>query len=172
MTSPRSAHRRSPAAWLLAAVLLCAAGPSRAQIAPLEDLASFPQRRLEIHSKRSGADHVLNVWVADTPARQAQGLMFVRELPADRGMIFVYDAPRMLGMWMKNTYVELDMLFIGADGRIAHIAERAQPHSLDTIAAPRSVQYVLEIRGGEAQRLALRAGDRVWQLAEGKRRKL
>lgn len=172
MTSHRIPRYRLPAAWLLAAMLLWAAGTSRAQIAPLEDLASFPQRRLEIHSKRTGADHVLNVWVADTPARQAQGLMFVRELPADRGMIFVYDAPRMLGMWMKNTYIELDMLFIGADGRIAYIAERAQPHSLDTIAAPRPVQHVLELRGGEARRLQLRAGDRVWELAEGKRRKL
>lgn len=64
------------------------------------------------------------------------------------------------------------MLFIGADGRIVHIAERTRPHSLDTIAALQPAQYVLELRGGEAQRRGIRSGDRVWQLVKGKRAKL
>lgn len=165
---------RSIAASFVAVIILWIgmAPVVQAQIAPLEDLRGFPQCHLQIESKRAGARHDIEAWIADTPARQAQGLMFVRELPATRGMLFVYDAPRMLGMWMKNTYIELDMLFIRADGRVAWIAEHAQPHSLDTIAAPRPVQYVLELRGGEVQRLGLRTGDRVWRLTEGKRTKL
>lgn len=155
-----------------ALLLLIAAGLCMAQIAPLEELARFPQRQLGIRSGKTGDTHLLDVWVADTPARQAQGLMFVRDLPPDRGMLFVYGEPRMLGMWMKNTYIELDILFIGADGRIVHVAERAQPHSLETIAPPRPAQYVLELRGGEAQRRALRPGDKVWQMANGERTKL
>jgi len=165
---------RSIAASFVAVIILWVgvAPVVQAQIAPLEDLAGFPRCHLQIESKRTGANHDIEAWIADTPARQAQGLMFVRELPATRGMLFVYDEPRMLGMWMKNTYIELDMLFIRADGRVAWIAEHAQPHSLDTIAAPHPVQYVLELRGGEVQRLGLRTGDRVWRLTEGKRTKL
>lgn len=156
----------------LVATALAISPLSVAQIAPLEDLAAFPQRQLEIRAARTRVSHIFDIWIADTPTRQAQGLMFVRDLPAARGMLFVNDAPRLLGMWMKNTYIELDMLFIGADGRIVHIAERTQPHSLDTIATPRPAQYVLELRGGEARRRTILPGDKVWLLANSKRAKL
>ena len=74
--------------------------------------------------------HTFRVWVADTPQRAEQGLMFVNDLPESEGMVFPLDPPRVENMWMKNTYIELDMLFIGADGRVTKIIERAHPLSL------------------------------------------
>lgn len=150
--------------WFLLCAIVLAAGLCAAQEI-LQDLDEFPRTVVEIHS--GAKRHRFDVWVADTPARQAQGLMFVRELAADRGMLFVHEKPRMASMWMKNTYIELDMLFAGADGRIVHIAERARPHSLDTIGTDVPVAAVLEIRGGEVERRGIRVGDRLeWRRVE------
>lgn len=125
----------------------------------VEDLRRFPQATVEI---RSGKQlHKFDVWVADTPERQMQGLMFVSDLPANRGMLFVERKPREMGMWMKNTYIPLDMLFIDARGRIVKIAERTTPHSLETVSAGQAVSAVLELKGGEAKARGLRAGDSV-----------
>lgn len=143
-------------------ILFCLlAATGMAQTAPLEDLASFPRAKLEIRSGKTL--HRFDVWVADSPSRQAQGLMFVRDLPAERGMLFVHREPRVANMWMKNTYIPLDMLFIDPAGRIVKIAERTTPHSLDTISSVVPVGAVLEIKGGEANRLGLRVGDVVVQ---------
>jgi uncharacterized membrane protein (UPF0127 family) len=144
---------------LVAAAALAFTGACAAQMGPIQDLASFPRASLEIRSARG--NHAFDVWVAETPERQAQGLMFVRDLPASQGMLFVYPGERDVGMWMKNTFIELDMLFIAADGRILHIVERTRPHSLATISSPRPAKAVLELRGGEARRRGLRPGDRV-----------
>jgi Uncharacterized conserved protein len=149
-------------------LMLAAAGMAAvagAQIAPIEDLTRFPRAVVEIETR--DRVHRFDVRIADTPARQAQGLMFVRDLPADEGMLFVHEKPRPVSMWMKNTYIELDMLFAGADGRIVHIAERARPHSLDTIGTDVPVAAVLEIRGGEVERRGIRVGDRLeWRRVE------
>ena len=107
------------------------------------------------------------MWLADTPQRQAQGLMFVRSLPADRGMLFVHREPRAISMWMKNTYIPLDMVFIGADGRIQQIVEQTTPHSLDLIRSEAPARAVLEIAGGEARKLGLHAGQLVKHPALG-----
>lgn len=147
--------RSAKLATIAALLAACAAG---AQVAPLADLASFPRGTVEIHA--SDSSHRFDVWIAATPERQSQGLMFVRELPPDRGMLFVHDPPRPIGMWMKNTYIELDMLFI-ADGRIVRIVRRARPHSLQTIESGEAVSAVLELRGGEADRRGISVGSRV-----------
>jgi uncharacterized membrane protein (UPF0127 family) len=126
--------------------------------APL-DLATFAQSAVDIGTG-SHRQH-FDVWIADTPARQTQGLMFVRDLPASRGMLFPEPEPRPTAFWMKNTYIELDMLFIGPDHRIAKIAARAPPLSLATINSDGPVIAVLEIKGGEAQRRGIRVGDTV-----------
>jgi uncharacterized membrane protein (UPF0127 family) len=131
-----------------------------AQIAPLEDLASFPSGKLEI-SEGKQVKHVFQVWLADSPQRQSQGLMFVRALPDLRGMLFVHAAPQPISMWMKNTYIPLDMVFIDAHGRIQQIVERTKPHSLDIIRARDPALAVLEIAGGEAKKLGLHPGQRV-----------
>jgi len=138
---------------------------SRAQ-SGLLPLAEFPQTTLEIRSR--GEKHVFAVWVATTPQQQSQGLMFVRDLPADRGMLFTASEPRVFTMWMKNTYIPLDMVFIGADGRIAKIAARTTPHSLDLVSSGKPVLATLELKGGEAARRSLRVGDEVsWSAPHG-----
>ena len=76
-------------------------------------------------------------------------------------MIFPYDPPQDVGFWMKNTLIPLDMIFIRADGRIARIAARTRPHSLEPVLSGEPVAAVLEIRGGRAAELGIREGDRV-----------
>ena len=96
-----------------------------------------------------------------TPERAEQGLMFVSDLPANLGMIFPLAPPRVETMWMKNTYIELDMLFIGADGRVTKIIERAHPISTTILSSDTPVSAVLELRGGEVAKLGLGVGDTV-----------
>ncbi len=135
------------------------------------DLASFPRTSLEI--THHGSDHLtrkypFEVWVADTPARAEQGLMFVSDLPENEGMVFPLDSPRVETMWMKNTYIELDMLFVGADGRVSKIIARAAPMSLDTLSSDTPVAAVVELKGGEAAKLGLKVGDTVaWKKPAG-----
>lgn len=128
------------------------------------DLSTFPQGSVDIRSGKQ--NHRFNAWFATTPQQQAQGLMFVTDLPSDRAMLFVQSEPRQMNMWMKNTYIPLDMVFIDGNGRIAKIAAMTQPHSLATISSEVKVSAVLEIRGGEAAKLGLRKGDLVtWKPA-------
>jgi uncharacterized membrane protein (UPF0127 family) len=127
---------------------------------PLEDLAAFPRGKLEI-SEGKKVKHTFDVWLADSPSRQAQGLMFVRALPDMQGMLFVHEKPMPISMWMKNTYIPLDMVFIDARGRIQQIVEQATPHSLDIIRSKDPALAVLEIAGGEARRLGLHTGQHV-----------
>lgn len=155
MTTPT---RHRAASLALSALLLATTAPARSD-QPLEDLARFPRASLEISGK-GGTQH-FDVWVADTPPRQAQGLMFVRDLASGAGMLFAEDEPRVMSMWMKNTYIPLDMLFIDAKGRIVRIAARTRPHSLASISSYEPVTMVLELRGGEAGRRGIVVGDHV-----------
>jgi uncharacterized protein len=142
-----------------------AAAPALAQEsrAPLE-LATFPRTSLEIsHHEQHHAPrrYAFEVWVADTPERAQQGLMFISDLPDTMGMVFPLPTPRVETMWMRNTYIELDMLFIRADGRVAKIIERAHPLSDAQLSSDTPVSAVLELKGGEASKLGLRPGDTV-----------
>ena len=110
---------------------------------------------------RSGAVHDFQVEVADTAQERQIGLMFRRILPPDHGMLFDYRHSRRVSMWMKNTLIPLDMLFIEADGTIESIRERAVPHSLESIPSEGRVQGVLELPGGTVERLGITPGDRV-----------
>lgn len=157
-------HRTSLAIWCLLA--LAWLGMAQAQVGPLEDLDAFPSAELKI-SEGKKVRHVFRVWLADTPQRQAQGLMFVRSLPDLRGMLFVYPEPRAISMWMKNTYIPLDMVFIDAHGRIQQIVEQTTPHSVDLVRSKYPALAVLEIAGGEAQRLGIRPGQHVSHPALG-----
>ena len=94
--------------------------------------------------------------------------MFVSDLPENMGMVFPVDPPRVEDMWMKNTYIELDMLFIDAHGRVSKIIERAAPLSLQTLSSDTAVSAVLELKGGQASKLGLRTGDTVtWKTPPG-----
>jgi uncharacterized membrane protein (UPF0127 family) len=105
--------------------------------------------------------HPFQVEIARNDADRAQGLMFRRNLPPDRGMLFDFGKVQPLSMWMQNTYIPLDMLFIRADGSVARVAENAEPLSTRTIPSGEPVLAVLEVPGGTAARLGIKPGDRV-----------
>jgi len=157
--------------WLLtvcmaASVLALYAGITWAQTpsAQLEELSAFPTTTLTITG--SGATHQFNIWVADTEPREEQGLMFVRELAADRGMVFIGAQPKVWNMWMKNTYVPLDMLFVAPDGHVVKIAH-AIPHDETTISSDIAVKGVIELQGGICEQLHIKVGDLAkWRLAQ------
>ncbi|MCF6197872.1 MAG: DUF192 domain-containing protein [Hyphomicrobiaceae bacterium] len=115
----------------------------------------------ELRIKTGSQEHVFQIELAlDGPA-QAKGLMFRREMPADRGMLFIYDAEHVATMWMKNTVLPLDMLFVRQDGTIARIARNTEPFSLKTVSSVEPVIGVLELNAGTANRLSIQAGDRL-----------
>ena len=168
MSQPSIAGRLFAGLILVSAI----AAPVPAQQAqrPL-DLATFPRTALEI--THHGSDHTVRtypfqVWVADTDERAQQGLMFVSDLPENMGMVFPVAPPRIENMWMKNTYIELDMLFIDDRGRVTKIIERAAPLSLQTLSSDTRVAAVLELKGGQAAKLGLHTGDTVtWKKPSG-----
>jgi uncharacterized protein len=161
----------APRAALAATLAVALGAVARADPPPM-DLATYPQAALEIvqHAGDSVRRFHFDVWVADTPARSEQGLMFVRDLPADRGMVFPFEPARVVNFWMKNTYIELDLLFIAADGRVAKITSRAAPLRLDLLSSDVPVGAVLELRGGEAGLLGIKLGDQVSWRRAGKTR--
>jgi hypothetical protein len=108
-----------------------------------------------------GRSVVFTVELAETPEEQSQGLMNRASLPPDTGMLFDFHGDRPVAMWMKNTLIPLDMIFIARDGSIVGIAERTIPLSVAVISSPGSVRAVLEVNGGTADRLHLKVGDRV-----------
>ena len=105
--------------------------------------------------------HRFTVEVAETPAQMEQGLMFRRSMAPDAGMLFAYTTPTVATMWMRNTLIPLDMLFVDAHGRIVNIHERAVPQSLDVIAAAAPIRAVIELNAGTASRLGIAPGDQV-----------
>lgn len=106
-------------------------------------------------------EHTYSVEVAKTDRERAKGLMFRRSLPRSSGMIFLYDPPQPVGMWMRNTYISLDMIFISKDGTVRRIASNTEPFSTDIIPAGGAVAAVLELNAGEAERIGLKPGDQV-----------
>jgi uncharacterized membrane protein (UPF0127 family) len=114
---------------------------------------------LEIASK-TGV-HSFSVEVVATDAEREKGLMYRRELPEGRGMLFDFQTEQPVAFWMKNTYIPLDMIFIRKDGRILRIAENTEPLSERLVPSGGPVLAVLEVIGGTAKKLGLAAGDRV-----------
>lgn len=139
----------SLAAATAALVILCANPPARA--------ASF--QPLEIATK-SGV-HVFSVEMATTEEEKTQGLMYRKELPDGKGMLFDFSPEQQISMWMKNTYISLDMIFIRADGRILRIAENTEPLSTKIISSGGLAKGVLEVMAGTAQKYGIQPGDRV-----------
>lgn len=120
---------------------------------------SFPVSELVVVTENG--PHRFRVEVARTAEQRMEGLQGRREMAADAGMLFVLDPPTRAAMWMKNTFIALDMVFIDDSGRIVGIREKTEPLSLEVIRAPAPVRAVLELNAGTAQREGLRIGDRV-----------
>jgi uncharacterized membrane protein (UPF0127 family) len=150
MTSLRAARR---AARLLVVLALLAAGlmMQSAHAMRLETLKLITAR----------GTHAIDIEVTETPAEKAQGLMFRTRLADTAGMLFFYDTPQEITMWMRNTYIPLDMVFIRADGIVHRIEARTEPLSESIIASRGDVTACLELAGGAAERLGLKPGDRV-----------
>ncbi|WP_262268668.1 MULTISPECIES: DUF192 domain-containing protein [Microvirga] len=110
---------------------------------------------------QGGQRQSFRVEVARNDADRAQGLMFRRSMPADQGMLFDFGRTEPVSMWMQNTYLPLDMLFIRADGTIARIAANTEPLSTRTISSGEPVLSVLELNAGTAAKLGIKPGDRV-----------
>ncbi len=123
------------------------------------DLDQAPRTVLTVIS--ASGKQTFSIWHAKTESQQRQGLMFVRDLPQDQGMLFVSETPRPWSMWMKNTYISLDMLFINQQGQVVGIFENTRPFSLTQLSLPMPVLAVLELRGGEVSRRGIHTGDRV-----------
>lgn len=109
----------------------------------------------------SGGPRVFQVEVADTPEQREVGLMYRRSMPDDHGMLFDFGRPQEISMWMQNTYVSLDMVFVGGDGRVSRIAERTEPLSTRVIPSLGPARYVVELVAGAAERMGLKPGDKV-----------
>ncbi len=135
-------------AWTAAA-----SGPAYAE-------ESFAKNHLTIVSA-NGRQHRFTVEIASTQEQRTQGLQGRRQLAADAGMLFDFGRIQPVFMWMKNTYLPLDMIFIRNDGRIVNIAPETTPESLAIIESAGSVRAVLEVPAGTAARLGIKAGDRV-----------
>ena len=110
---------------------------------------------------QAGQRHAFEVEVARNDADRAQGLMFRRTMPANHGMLFDFGRVEPVAMWMQNTYLPLDMLFLRQDGSIARIAANTEPLSTRTIPSGDPVLGVLELNAGTAAKLGLKPGDRV-----------
>jgi uncharacterized membrane protein (UPF0127 family) len=109
----------------------------------------------------AGGPKTFSVEVMRNDEDRARGLMFRRYLPPDRGMLFDFAGEQQVAMWMKNTLIPLDMVFIRKNGTIARVAENAEPESTRTISSGEPVLGVLELNGGTAAKLGIKAGDHV-----------
>ena len=138
-------------AWCLAFVLIGLAAFSEAQSAEF--------KTVEIAS-RTGV-HAFAVEIAENDAERAKGLMYRKSMPQGQGMLFDFKREQPVAMWMQNTYISLDMLFIAGDGRIVRIAEHTEPLSTRTIDSGGSVRWVLELVAGTSRKLGIAPGDRV-----------
>lgn len=142
---------RLAAVALLALSLLCGLAASSARAADMQTL--------EIVTKFGVK--VFNVEIARTTEERERGLMFRKDLPDGQGMLFDFSPQQDVSMWMKNTYVSLDMIFIRADGRILRIAENTKPLSERIISSGGPVRAVLEVVAGTSRKDGIAAGDRV-----------
>ncbi|NSX90919.1 DUF192 domain-containing protein [Agrobacterium tumefaciens] len=118
----------------------------------------------------SGKTHDFVAELALDNAQREQGLMFRKSMPPENGMLFDFGEARDVAMWMRNTLIPLDMLFIARDGRITHIHENAVPHSEAIISSRGPVKFVLELNGGTAKRYGIKPGDMVRSAQIGNRK--
>ena len=151
---------------MLCAILPLSLGAAPAGTVPL---SAFPRERIAVETRASFRRHLFEAWRAETPQTLQQGFMFVAEgaVRADQAMIFVYDPPQHVSMWMKNTLLSLDMLFVDERGCVVTITQNARPGALAQIASRVPVVLVVELKAGTVAAQGIAVGDRVLRLDAG-----
>lgn len=139
---------------LLSLFASCSAPAENSNSAVVSLDKDFERRLLTIESD-DGQTHEFNVYLATRFEQQRRGLMFVRDMPDDVGMLFIYEDNAIHSMWMKNTYISLDLVFARADGSVSSVIADTQPLSLESRASIEPVNYVLELNAGIARRLKI-----------------
>jgi uncharacterized membrane protein (UPF0127 family) len=153
MIPVRNSAWRAARIWLAVAVIAAFAAIAGSKV----QAASFGT--LEIATK-TGV-HIFSIEMATTEQEKQTGLMYRKELADGKGMLFDFSPEQQISMWMKNTYISLDMIFIRADGRILRIAENTEPMSTKIISSGGLAKAVLEVVAGTAQKYGIQPGDRV-----------
>ncbi|WP_404480484.1 DUF192 domain-containing protein [Novosphingobium sp. BL-52-GroH] len=157
--------RSSLAAALVLAFAACSQGGPDATAKPSASQAAVhPEsglRVIPLKVKSANGAHAFRVEVATSAQEQAKGLMFRTQMGADEGMIFVNNPPRRAAFWMRNTVIPLDILFIGTDHRVLNIAANAVPYDETPLPSDGVTAGVLELNGGRAAQLGIKAGDKV-----------
>ena len=151
--------------WFACAlIVLLAATPAAGQ----EELdAAFAKDVLVIEASALGC-YRFDVYLAISREQQMRGLMFVRMMPSTTGMLFIYDTEEFHSMWMKNTFISLDMVFARRDGTVSSVAADTEPLSLRSVASIEPVTFVLELNAGTAARLFIDENSRlIWEPAHG-----
>ena len=147
----RGLRKRFLLSAVVAMVALCAFPGSAARAASFQPLEIVTKNGVQVFS----------VEMATTEQEKETGLMYRKEVPDGKGMLFDFSPPQEVSMWMKNTYVSLDMIFIRADGRILRIAENTEPMSTRIISSQGLAKGVLEVVAGTAKKYGIEPGDRV-----------
>ena len=153
MTLVASVRNRLSGAGISALLHFCVAIFVAASVAALE--------KQPLTFMTSTGAHPITVEVADNDEERATGLMFRRSIGEKEGMLFIYDREQDITMWMKNTYISLDMIFVRRDGVISHIETNTEPFSQNIIDSEGPALAVIEMGSGGARRLGLKPGDRV-----------
>ena len=125
--------------------------------APALAIVTFDDAKVVLQTPR--AKHPLFVQIAKTPEQLQHGLMFRKELKPYDGMLFEFSTPQLVTMWMKNTPLPLDMIFMDAQLKVIHVASNTTPYSLETISSQLPARYVLEVAAGTAKAWGIRSGD-------------
>jgi len=123
-----------------------------------QSLSDFEQ---VVIKTKLGKEHIFKAVIADTPAKESKGLMFVKHLDINKAMLFEMGKSDITKFWMKNTFIPLDIIFIGSKGEIKKIEQNAEPLSLSVISSDVAVKAVLEINGGLTKKLGISKGDKI-----------
>lgn len=143
--------------FVFIAGLMLGAATSSAQDSPL----NVPVDAQPLKIIMAAGEKSFDLEIADTEQKRSRGLMYRTDFPLNRSMIFVFDNPQPVMMWMANTPLPLDMLFVRSDGTIARVAQKTTPFSEDIVSSGEPVSFVIEINAGVAAMLGIKAGDKV-----------
>ena len=125
-----------------------------------KELESWGKNIIKISSS-GGKIHKLDVYIADSNYKRKKGLMYIENLPINHGMLFEFDSPRIASIWMKNTHISLDILFIDENQTIIKIHNEAKPFNLKSITSKIKVKWILEMNGGLAKAMNIKTGDHI-----------